>query len=181
MGKTSLSKTVTIYTPKINILNPKVEVWFRWFFRFQPLIFRGVPNIPNSKDHVCPLLGIWGGDDEGADRVYGTDPGMLRKTWQQGCRFGPESSGQTLVSPIFRSGLVPSVADCFRKCLEDKSATLYKYPNATLLRKKSPGIRWMRFLRLTLASMLPFGEISSYFTWDFLKAIWLRQWHSMIP
>ncbi len=28
----------------------------------------------------------------------------------QGCRFGPESSRQTLVSPIFRSGLVPSVA-----------------------------------------------------------------------
>ena len=33
--------------------------------------------------------------------------------------FGPESiesSRQTLVSPIFRSGLVPSVAACFRKC-----------------------------------------------------------------
>ncbi len=42
-----------------------------------------------------------------------------------GCRFGPESSRQTLVSPIFRSGLVPSVADCFRKMFfEDKSATL---------------------------------------------------------
>ena len=34
----------------------------------------------------------------------------------QDCRFGPESSRQTLVSPIFRSSLLPSVADCFRKC-----------------------------------------------------------------
>ena len=41
----------------------------------------------------------------------------------QGCRFGPQSSRQTLDSPIFRSSLVPSVADCFRK-MYDKSATL---------------------------------------------------------
>ena len=41
----------------------------------------------------------------------------------QGCRFGLESS-QTLVSPIFGSSLVPSVADSFRKCIGDKSATL---------------------------------------------------------
>ena len=39
-------------------------------------------------------------------------------------RFGPESSRQTLVSPIFRSSLVPSVADSFRRCIGDKSATL---------------------------------------------------------
>ena len=31
----------------------------------------------------------------------------------QGCRFGPESSGQTLVSPLFRSSLVPCVAACW--------------------------------------------------------------------
>ena len=42
-----------------------------------------------------------------------------------GCSFGPESSRQTLESPIFRSGLVSSVADSFWKCIGDKSATLY--------------------------------------------------------
>ena len=31
----------------------------------------------------------------------------------QGCRFGPESSRQTLVSPLFRSSLVPCVAACW--------------------------------------------------------------------
>ena len=31
--------------------------------------------------------------------------------------FGPESSRQTLFSPIFRSSLVPSVAACFRTCI----------------------------------------------------------------
>ena len=40
-------------------------------------------------------------------------------------RFVPESSRQTLVSPIFRSRSVPSVAlFVFRKCRGDKSATL---------------------------------------------------------
>ena len=43
----------------------------------------------------------------------------------QGCRFGPKNpSRQTLVSPICRSSSVPSVADCFRRCLGDKSASL---------------------------------------------------------
>ena len=40
-----------------------------------------------------------------------------QKALKQGCRFDPESSRQTLVSPIFSSGLVPSVADSFRKCI----------------------------------------------------------------
>ena len=36
------------------------------------------------------------------------------------------------VSPIFRSGLVPSVADCFRKCRGDKSATLDDFPGSPI-------------------------------------------------
>ena len=32
--------------------------------------------------------------------------------------------------PIFRSSLVPSVADCFRKCRGDKSATLFDGSNS---------------------------------------------------
>ena len=43
---------------------------------------------------------------------------------ERGCRFGPDSSRQTLEKPIFRCGLVPSVAEYFRKCIGDKSATL---------------------------------------------------------
>ncbi len=40
----------------------------------------------------------------------------------------PESSRQTLASPIFRSPEKPSLADCFRKCIGDKSATLLYTP-----------------------------------------------------
>ena len=43
--------------------------------------------------------------------------GVTNQYSDQGRRSGPESSRQTLVSPIFRSSLIPSsVADCFRKC-----------------------------------------------------------------
>ena len=42
-----------------------------------------------------------------------------KKTTQCHCRVVDLAMNQseTLVSPIFRSGLVPSVADCFRTCL----------------------------------------------------------------
>ena len=49
----------------------------------------------------------------------------------QAWRFGPESSRQTLVSPIFWFGLVPSVAACFRTCIGgeiDESANLDMEP-----------------------------------------------------
>ena len=42
------------------------------------------------------------------------------------CRFdlALNQAAKPWVSPIFRSFLVPSVADCFRTCIGDKSATL---------------------------------------------------------
>ena len=40
-------------------------------------------------------------------RFHAWGLGVFQK---QGCRFGPESSRQTLVSPIFRSLVVPSMA-----------------------------------------------------------------------
>ncbi len=55
----------------------------------------------------CPLTLIT--NSENYPKVIGK---ILQKV--QGCRFVPESSRQTLVSPIFRSLRNPSVAACFR-------------------------------------------------------------------
>ena len=71
------------------------------------------PSIQGSKGRV-----IWGSRLKFYPKFNQTF--QVPKIEGQGCRFGPESSRQTLVSPIFGFGLVPSVP-LFRKM---KSATL---------------------------------------------------------
>ena len=75
-------------------------------------------------------------DDLGVPNSWKHPYGFHQQEDIQGCGFGPESSRHTLVSPIFRSSLIPSVADSFRDCIGDKSATLIYNRNSVT--KSSP-------------------------------------------
>ena len=66
-------------------------------------------------------------DPRGCHPRHPTRKGPFRNKnfiFQQGCRFGPESSRQTLELPIFTSRLVPSVAANFRKCIREQICNL---------------------------------------------------------
>ena len=82
---------------------PKMMVWKRWLPLNMAIFGIYVKFLACTSSFKCVQKRF-------------VKPPTVSKTLNQACRFGPESSRQTLVSPIFRSFLVPSVADCFRRC-----------------------------------------------------------------
>ena len=103
--------------PWIILLRASRSGWFQvkplhWGVSLQEHVFWVETRaVSRQKDIICSFLG--------SCFTCNKNP-----TQKQGCRFGPESSRQTLEFPKIRSGLVPSVADCFAKCIGDKSASL---------------------------------------------------------
>ncbi len=69
-----------------------------------------VPNLLQPLLNVKSYQGTQGTNHLSIQTTEGTTIIHWIEILPQGCRFGPESSRQTLVSPIFRSSLVPSVA-----------------------------------------------------------------------